>query len=108
MTAAVLELTEKDVYEACWLLLTRLGYPTYRLSQARAAKQTPGLPDLIAFVLRPTLRMLLFIEVKKPGGRQRPEQKMLEWQTAQLETEKVRYLLVHSAQELADQLAEIR
>jgi hypothetical protein len=62
-------LTEKDVYEACVSLLEQTGSAVYRLSQARASRQTPGLPDLIAFTPRP--RKMLCIEVKKPGGRVR-------------------------------------
>src|SRR5581483_3324266 len=52
--------------------IEQTGCAVYRLSQARASKQTPGLPDLIAFTPRHTM---LLIETKRPGGRLRDAQR---------------------------------
>jgi len=70
--ATGLAVTEKDIYEQCVSLLEQTGCAVYRLSQARASKQTPGLPDLIAFTPRHTM---LLIETKRPGGRLRDAQR---------------------------------
>lgn len=76
-------------------LLRSLGAKVYTLGTTRRSgdfmgtMQTPGLPDVIAFLpassaltqtgassdaCRATPRRLLFVEVKAPGGRLRPEQ----------------------------------
>lgn len=57
------------------------------LSQSRASRQTPGLPDLI--VVFPH-RAVLFHETKRPGGRQSPAQKVLQ---DELDGTPVRYVL---------------
>ena len=57
------------------------------LSQSRASRQTPGLPDLI--VVFPG-RAVLFHETKRPGGRQSPAQKALQ---EELAGTSVRYVL---------------
>jgi hypothetical protein len=60
------------VYESVIRLLQLVGCVVYRLSQARASRQTAGVPDLMAF--GPGQRFC-WIEVKRPGGRLRPEQR---------------------------------
>ncbi|SRR5581483_7123475 len=59
-------------YEAAVRVLRATGWTVYRLSQARASRQTPGLPDLWAF--HPVLRLELTVEVKSGAGRPTPEQ----------------------------------
>lgn len=63
---------EKAVYEAVARILTLAGCQVYRLAQSRATRQTAGLPDL--WVFGPTGGA--WIEVKRPGGRLRPEQRV--------------------------------
>jgi len=59
-------------------LLCHVGCEVYVLGTTRqrgdymGTMQTPGLPDLIAFL--PRAMGVLFVEVKAPGGRLRPEQ----------------------------------
>lgn len=67
--AAVEKATQHDVVK----VFRALGGVVYVLSQARAAKQTPGLPDLwIAF---PAHGVAGWFETKRPkGGRRSPEQ----------------------------------
>lgn len=62
---------EAGVYEAVVALLTLAGCKVYRLSQVRASRQSPGIPDL--YVFGPTTGA--WFEVKRPGGRLRPEQR---------------------------------
>lgn len=63
---------ERHVYEACVSLLRLSGCDVYRLSQTRASKQSPGIPDIWAFAPG---GQYAWIEVKRPGGRLRPEQR---------------------------------
>ena len=60
--------TEKQVYEAVCHLYRSVGCEVYRFSQARASQQTPGIPDLLVYMLRQP-RVAFFHEVKTPKGR---------------------------------------
>ena len=60
-------ISEKQVQHAITdLLKKQLGFSVWNLSQPRATKQSFGLPDLIAI----GRGLILFIEVKRPGGKQ--------------------------------------
>lgn len=63
---------ERTVYEAVARVLTLAGCQVYRLAQSQASRQTAGLPDL--WVFGPAA--VAWIEVKRPGGRLRPEQRV--------------------------------
>ncbi len=63
---------EKAVYEQVCYLLRLAGCKVYRLAQARASSQSPGLPDLWVFGPGPRFA---WVEVKRPGGRLRPDQR---------------------------------
>lgn len=77
---------ERSEQAAIVQLLRALGAKVYTLGTTRrrgdhqGTMQTPGLPDVIAFLKHPTsldctrTRQLLFIECKAPGGRMRSEQ----------------------------------
>lgn len=62
---------EKAVQHQVRRLLEAHGAAIYDTSQPFAAKITPGVPDLIAFLPRCGL---VFVEVKAPGGRATPAQ----------------------------------
>jgi len=64
---------EREVYESVILVLTLAGCEVYRLSQVRASRQTAGLGDLWVFGPRD---LFAWIEIKRPGGRLRPEQRL--------------------------------
>lgn len=57
--------TEKQVQAGIKRTLRMLGFAVYDLSQPRATKQTPGIPDL--YVIGKNRH--LWVEVKRPGGR---------------------------------------
>lgn len=107
---------KRDVYEPCCQLLRQLELPVYRLSQARASQQTPGLPDLIAFTRgRPVqttvgtvqwFPQMACIETKVPGGRQSRAQ--IEFQQLCRTVAGVQYLVITDPQHLADWLAPRR
>lgn len=61
--------TQRDVVK----LFEAAGCQVYNLSQARASKQTAGLPDLWVFC--PRRRCAWWWETKRPGGKLRPEQR---------------------------------
>ena len=104
-----LRLSEKEIYEACYTLLVKVGCSAYRLSQSRASQQTPGLPDLIAFVHSFRASTMLTIEVKTSDGRQSEAQKRFGNDVRMIGFhECVAYVVVRSAQELADIIADIR
>lgn len=63
---------EADLYEAIVRLCRLAGCDVTRLSQARASRQTPGVPDL--YVRHVGVGVRLWIEVKRPGGRLSPAQ----------------------------------
>lgn len=74
---------ERREQEAIARLLRSLGAMVYVLGTVRrrgdypGTMQSPGLPDLLAFVPVPPdrrLRRFLSVEVKAPGGRLRPAQ----------------------------------
>jgi hypothetical protein len=64
---------EADVQREVIRLFRAMGGDVYELSQKRAAKQTPGLPDLWCFM--PRRRLGFWWETKRPrGGRLSPAQ----------------------------------
>jgi len=63
---------EREVYESCVRLLTLAGCQVSRLAQPRRTSQSLGLPDL--WVFGPGA-LFAWVEVKRPGGRLRPEQR---------------------------------
>jgi hypothetical protein len=69
---------EKGVQVAVVQLLRAVGSSVYVLGTRRrrgehqGTMQSPGLPDVIAFL--PRALGMVFVEVKAPGGRLRPEQ----------------------------------
>jgi hypothetical protein len=74
---------EKREQQAIARFLTTIGAKVYTLGTRRpigdypGTRQTPGLPDLLAFVPAGAASgawQLLAIEVKAPGGRMRPDQ----------------------------------
>lgn len=64
----------KGEYEACARLWELAGFKVYRLSQSRASRQTPGLPDLL--LLHPRRGLAIAHEVKAGNGKLTPDQ---EW-----------------------------
>ncbi|MGH7510642.1 MAG: VRR-NUC domain-containing protein [Gemmatimonadales bacterium] len=64
--------TEKRCQEAVRRLFLAAGCQVCSLSQPRRTLQSAGLPDLWVFC--PRRRMAWWWEVKRPGGRLRPEQ----------------------------------
>jgi hypothetical protein len=70
-TQGELAAREKDIQREIVKLIRKRGGEAYQTSQVRAAKITPGIPDLIAI---DRYRGLVFIEVKAPGGRASEEQ----------------------------------
>lgn len=70
-TAAALE---KDEQRVVARLFREFGFEVCWLSQPRASKQTPGIPDL--WVMHPTLGVAFWMEVKRAsGGRHSDAQK---------------------------------
>lgn len=73
---------ERSVQQQIVMLLRSLGSQVYTLGTTRRAgdyhgtMQTPGLPDVMAFLPARGERKgrLVMIEVKAPGGRARPDQ----------------------------------
>lgn len=61
---------EKHVELACDRLMAALGWTSIHFSQARATRQTPGIPDRKYYQGRFTF----WLEVKRPGGKQSPHQ----------------------------------
>jgi hypothetical protein len=66
-------------------LLRTVGAAVYTIGTRRrkgdhqGTRQTPGLPDVLAFLPRhgeSSARVLLFVEAKAAGGRLRPEQRV--------------------------------
>jgi hypothetical protein len=93
---------EKDTYAACLETLRALGWHVSRFQQARASKQTAGVPDLYA--MHPRLRRALWIELKAPDGRRSPAQAA--WHQI-AEESGVLVVTVHSAGDLANLLTAI-
>jgi hypothetical protein len=62
---------EKQVEGECDKLVTLMGWSVVRFSQARASRQTPGIPDRKYYKGSRTF----WFECKAEGGKQRPEQK---------------------------------
>lgn len=62
---------EKEVEGACDRLMAILGFKIIRFSQARETRQTEGIPDRKYYRGRYTL----WLEAKRPGGKQRKDQK---------------------------------
>lgn len=72
---------EKAEEHAVDKLYRAMGCTVYRLSQARASKQTPGLPD--RWVVHTGTNRAWWHEVKRPvGGKQSPAQKAFQRQCA--------------------------
>ncbi len=67
------KLSEQATYESCVHLYTAAGCRVKRLSQARATRQTPGIPDLKVFAVR--IRQAWWMECKASGGRQSAAQR---------------------------------
>ena len=92
--------TEKQVQAAITdLLKKQLGLPVYDLSQPRATCQTPGLPDLIAI----GRGLILFIEVKRPGGKRTEYQRQFQ---REVEANGGTYVVWSSAKQAWDFLVE--
>lgn len=64
---------EKREEFAAQRLMATLGFTSWRLSQARATRQTPGWPDL--FFTHPAKRLAVFYEAKAPKGKQSTAQR---------------------------------
>ena len=64
---------EKAQERAAHRLMEALGFTAWRLSQARATNQTPGLCDII--FTHPERGLLVAYEAKSPNGRQSPAQR---------------------------------
>ena len=92
--------SEKQVQHAIVdLLKKQLGFACWNLSQPRATKQSPGLPDLIAI----GRGLILFIECKRPGGKQTEYQKTFQ---REVEANGGIYCLWESAAQAWDFLVE--
>ena len=63
---------EDDVVEEADRIMRALGFTVIRLSQKRASKVTPGVPD--RYYLHPRRKLALWYEGKSSTGRARPEQ----------------------------------
>ena len=72
-------MTEKQVQHAIKKVLQAFDFSVWDLSQPRATKQTPGLPDLIAV----GHARVLFIEAKTAKGRVSDAQAMFGAEVAQ-------------------------
>lgn len=72
MTAAIIP-TEKECQRAVVKLFRTAGCVVCSLSQPRRTMQTEGLPDL--WVFSPRSKTAWWWEVKRPGGKLRPEQR---------------------------------
>lgn len=70
-TQGELAAREKEIQREIVKLIEKRGGKVWETSQPRAAKVTPGLPDLIAF---DPFRGHVYIEVKAPGGHARIDQ----------------------------------
>ena len=64
--------SEKDEERLGDDFMARLGYDVIRLSQARASRQSLGVPDRKYF--NPARGVAVWWEAKRAGGKQRPEQ----------------------------------
>ncbi len=62
---------EKEVEHSCDELMIALGWDVVRFSQARASRQTRGIPDRKYYKGQRTF----WFECKAEGGRQTPEQR---------------------------------
>lgn len=65
--------TEKQVEAMGDRLMEQMGWRSIHFSQARASRQTPGIPDRKYY--HRALGVTLWWEAKKPGGKQRPAQR---------------------------------
>ena len=65
---------EKGAYESIITLLRLANCDVYRMAQARASTQSLGFPDLFAFAPISSGLRTITVEVKRPGGKVRPEQ----------------------------------
>jgi len=93
-------ISEKQVQKAITdLLKGQLGLSVYDLSQPRHTMQTRGLPDLIAI----GRGLILFIEVKRPGGKQTIHQQDF---GLQVEANGGTYVVWSSAKQAWDYLVE--
>jgi hypothetical protein len=90
---------EKDVEQDIDSELERLGFSITRLSQARASKQTPGIPDRYARHIARKRR--IWIEVKQPGGELTADQKA--WQKEERDAGG-EVITVWSVEDLQDEL----
>ena len=68
-------MTEKETQAAVKKVYRDVGGFVYDLSQPRATKQTPGVPDLIVFLTWRGKGYMFFHEVKTAAGRQSSPQK---------------------------------
>ena len=72
---------EKEIQADIVKLLETVGAAVYKIGTTRkrgdhqGTMQTPGIPDLVAFVNA----MQLWIEVKRPGGKMSQDQRMFRW-----------------------------
>lgn len=64
---------EKTVERAGDSLMHAMGFVSYRFSQSRQTRQTPGIPDRL--YLHEGRQLAVWWEAKRAGGKQRPEQK---------------------------------
>lgn len=80
MAAPLVELTEKDVQRQVKKVLALYGFTVSDFSQGYrpggrrhgTTRQTKGIPDIYA--QHPILKVRLWIEVKRPGGKVSPDQ----------------------------------
>lgn len=90
---------EREVKATCVALLRRLGFKCYSFSDRRRSVLTPGTPDV--FFRHAGKQIHGWIEVKRPGAMQRPQQIEFERDAKACgET----YLLVDSVEVLWDYL----
>lgn len=68
MTDPQYQASEKSIQHWCAQMFKAAGCLVYSLSQARASKQSPGLPDL--YVLVPRRATAFWFETKSAKGRQ--------------------------------------
>lgn len=101
-SALALRELERDVQAKVYELLVKCGCSVYWMSQARETRQTPGVPDLMAFH---ALRGFTFIECKAPDGKQRKAQR--EFQEL-CELAGIRYILAPSVEPVRDWLGAKR
>lgn len=67
---------EKEIEHECDRLARALGFQVVRFSHPGKTKQTPGIPDRRYYHV--ARRVALWLEVKAPAGKQRPDQRLFQ------------------------------